>query len=226
MPEALTRVAGARTTWPRPHARTTITAECRRTANTAKDTTMLSLDLLRELLRELDDPDPKHREVPRDYDVPAARQRFQRLADALERRFGPSVSAGMGQDASFLGVIVVPAEATGTDLPLRVLISNFGPFVTAGTGSSLSLPGCEEGLSDEFVTWLDELCTELGCVYVPVELVKEPYDGPILLGDEALTEEFLAALAAASEEDEGEDEEEEEEDDLPPTWLDRYFDYM
>ncbi|MCL8013389.1 hypothetical protein [Streptomyces sp. AS02] len=187
---------------------------------------MLSPDRLRELLRELDDPDPKHLEVPRNYDVPAARQRFHQLADALERRFGPSVSAGMGQDASFLGVYEVPAEATGTDRALRVLISNFGPFVTAGTGDGLSLPGCEEGLSDEFVTWLDELCTELGCVYVPVELVKEPYDGPIALGDDALTEELLAALAAANEE-EGEGEgEEEEEDDLPPTWLDRYFAYM
>lgn len=161
---------------------------------------MLPLDRLRELLRELDDPDPKHLELPRGYDVQAARRRFQRLADALKRRFGPSVSAGMGQDASFLGVYSVPAEATGTDLPLQVAISNFGPFVTAGAGSSLSWLGCEEGLSDEFVTWLDELCTELGCVYVPVELVLEPYDGPNLQEDELYV--------------------------LPPTWLDRYFAYM
>lgn len=182
---------------------------------------MLSPDRLRELLRELDDPDPKHLEVPRDYDVPAARQRFHQLAGALKRRFGPSVSAGMGQDASFLGVFEVPTEATGTDRALRVLISNFGPFVTAGTGGGLRLPGCEEGLGDEFVTWLDEVCTELGCVYVPVELVKEPYDGPTLQEDEE-AEAVLAALAAES----GDEEEEEEEDDLPPTWLDRYFDYM
>jgi hypothetical protein len=186
---------------------------------------MLPPDRLRELLRELDDPDPDHREVPRGYDVPAARQRFQRFADALERRFGPSVSAVMGQDASFLGVFSVPAEATGTDRPLRMLMSNFGPFVTAGTGSALGLPGCEEGLSDEFVAWLDELCTELGCVYLPVGLAMEPYDGPTPLGDDEITGEILAALAAATT-DEEEEGEEEEEHDLPPTWLDRYFAYM
>ncbi|OUD03257.1 hypothetical protein [Streptomyces swartbergensis] len=182
---------------------------------------MLPLDRLRELLRELDDPDPEHREMPRDYDVPAARQRFRQFADAAERRFGPSVSAGMGQDSSFLGVVSVPAEATGTGRPLQMAISNFGPFVTAETGRRWGLPGCEEGLGDEFVTWLDELCTELGCVYVPIELLMEPYDGPTPLGDDEAGEAILAALAAASA-----DEGEEEEDDLPPAWYDRYFQYM
>ncbi|MGW7499018.1 hypothetical protein ACWGKA_32625 [Streptomyces luteogriseus] len=184
---------------------------------------MLPLDRLRKLLRELDDPDPEHREMPRNYDVPAARQRFRRFADALEGRFGPSVSAGMGQDSSFLGAASFPAEATGTGRPLWVLISNFGPFITAGTGRRWGLPGCEEGLDDEFVTWLDELCTELGCVYVPIELLMEPYDGPTSLGDDEAGEAVLAALAAASSADEGE---EEEEDDLPPAWYDRYFQYM
>ncbi|MFF7314785.1 hypothetical protein [Streptomyces sp. NPDC008137] len=184
---------------------------------------MLSLDRLRELLRELDDPDPAHREMPRDYDVPAARQRFRQFADAAERRFGPSVLADMGQDSSFLGVVSVPAEATGTGRPLRVAMSNFGPFVTAGTGLGLGMPGCEDGLDDEFLTWLDELCTELGCIHMPIELLMEPYAGPTALGDDEADEAILAALAASSADGE---EEEEEEDDLPPTWLDRYFQYM
>lgn len=183
---------------------------------------MLPPDRLRELLRELDDPDPDHREMPRDYDVPAARLRFRQFADALERRFGPSVSAGMGQDSSFLGAVSVPAEATGSGRSLWVLISNFGPFVTAGTGRAWGLPGCQEGLNDEFVAWLDELCEELGCIYVPIELVMEPYDGPTRLGDDEAGEATLAALAASSPDE----EEDDEEDDLPPAWYDRYFQYM
>ncbi|MFJ9796931.1 hypothetical protein [Streptomyces sp. NPDC101145] len=178
---------------------------------------MLPPDRLRALLREQDDP--AHLELPADYDVPAARARFARLADALRRRFGPSVTAGHGQDASFLGYVSVPAGASGADRPLWVLLSNFGPFVTAGTGDAWGVPGCEEGLSAPFVTWLDDLCGELGCVYVPVALLLEPYDGPSLEEDEE-AEAILAALAAQD------DEEAEEEDDLPPSWWDRYFQYM
>lgn len=182
---------------------------------------MLPPHRIRELLRELDDP--AHLEVPAHYDVPAARQRFARLADALERRFGPSVTVGGAQDASFYGHVSVPAPASGTDRPLWVLISNFGPFVTAGTGRDWGVPGCAEGIDDAFVAWLDELCTELACVYVPVELLLEPYDGPSRLEDEEIPEEALAALAAESG-DEGEEEEEEEE--LLLAWWDRYFQFM
>ncbi|MFI7019484.1 hypothetical protein [Streptomyces sp. NPDC050164] len=70
-------------------------------------------DRLRELLRELDDPE--HLELPRDHDLPAARERFDQLAAALERRFGSSVTAGRAQDASFHGFVTVPATATGAD---------------------------------------------------------------------------------------------------------------
>ncbi|MEW2634474.1 hypothetical protein AB0903_23255 [Streptomyces sp. NPDC048389] len=180
---------------------------------------MLSPDRARELLHELDDPG--HLELPEHHDLPAARQRFARLADALERRFGPSVTAGTVQDASFHGYVSVPAPAAGTERPLWVLLSNFGPFVTVGTGRDWGLPGCEEGLSDTFVTWLDELCTELGCVYVPVDLLLEPYDGPSPIGEEDFPEEVLATLAAQDG-----DEPEEEAEDPPPAWWDRYFQYM
>ncbi|MGX5209235.1 hypothetical protein ACWKT3_11105 [Streptomyces violaceus] len=125
-------------------------------------------------------------------------------------------------DASLYGFVLVPSAATGTDRHLSVLMSNFGPFVTAGMSKEWGwgLPGGAAGPGEEFVTWLDELCTEVGCIYVPAELVMEPYDGPTLREDEA-AEAVLAALAAASA-----DEEEEEEDDLPPAWYDRYFQYM
>lgn len=178
---------------------------------------MLPPDRLRALLREQDDP--AHLELPADYDVPAGRARFARLADALRRRFGPSVTAGHGQDASFLGYVSVPAAASGADRPLWVLLSNFGPFVTAGTGDAWGVPGCETGLDASFVSWLDDLCEELGCVYVPVGLLLEPYDGPSL-GEDEEAEAILAALAA----EDGDDPEEDEE--LPPSWWDRYFQYM
>ncbi|HEY8981944.1 MAG TPA: hypothetical protein VIU15_20460 [Streptomyces sp.] len=108
----------------------------------------------------------------------------------------------MVQDASFHGYVSVSTAAR----PLWVLMSNFGPFVTAGTGRDWGVAGCEEGLGEKFVVWLDALCTELGCVYVPVRLLLEPYDGPSSLADPAIP---------------GEEDEEE-----PLIWWDRYFQYM
>ncbi|MFM9445552.1 hypothetical protein [Streptomyces acidiscabies] len=87
-------------------------------------------------------------------------------------------------------------------------MSNFGPFVTAGTGRDRGVPGCAQGLSETFTAWLDGLCTELGCVYVPAELLLEPYDGPSPLEDGSLPGETP------------------DEEDLPPAWWDRYFPYV
>ncbi|GAA2609576.1 MULTISPECIES: hypothetical protein [Streptomyces] len=182
---------------------------------------MLSPDRIRDLLRELDDP--AHLELPEHYDIPAARQRFARLAEALGRRFGPSVTVGGAQDASFYGYVSVPAPASGTDRTLWVLISNFGPFVTTRTGRDWGVADCEEGLDDAFVAWLDELCTELSCVYVPVTLLLEPYDGPSQLEDEEIPEEILAALAAESGD---QDDDADEDEELPLAWWDRYFQFM
>ncbi|MDX3384635.1 hypothetical protein PV682_24665 [Streptomyces niveiscabiei] len=167
---------------------------------------MHSPDRLRALLRELDDPE--HLELPPDHDLPAARRRFERLGAALTERFGPSVSAGMTQDASYYGEVRVPAPATGTDRPLWVLMSNFGPFVTAGTGRDLGVPGCAEGLAEPFTAWLDGVCADLGCVYVPVGLLLEPYDGATRLED--------GEIPGAEPDDE----------ELPLAWWDRYFQYM
>ncbi|MFC8872928.1 hypothetical protein ACFUAC_35665 [Streptomyces sp. NPDC057148] len=179
---------------------------------------MLPPHRIRALLLELDDPG--HLQLPRTYDPVAARKRFAQLADALELRFGPSATVGRTQDASFYGYVSVPVPASGTDRPLWVLISNFGPFVTTGTGKDWGVPGCEEGIDAAFVAWLDELCTELGCVYVPVELLLQPYDGPSRLEDEEIPEEIATALAAESGDEEGGEEE------PPLAWWDRYFQFM
>ncbi|CAL9417700.1 hypothetical protein ACWDTQ_20265 [Streptomyces cellulosae] len=183
---------------------------------------MLPSHRLRALLREHDDP--AHLEAPFGHDVPAARRRFARLVEAMERRFGPSVTAGGVQDASLLGHVSVPAPASGTGRPLWVLVSNFGPFVTAGTGKDWGMPDSGEGIDAAFVAWLDRLCTQLDCVYVPVELLLEPYDGPAAIGDEEIPAEALAALTDESG-DQAVDADEAE-DELPTAWWDRYFQFM
>ncbi|RDD90239.1 hypothetical protein [Streptomyces parvulus] len=172
---------------------------------------MLHQHRIRELLRESDDP--SHLQVPARYDVTAARRRFADLTGALEQRFGPSVTAGGVQDASLYGYVSIPESAGEPGRPRWVLMSNFGPFVTAGQGTDWGTPGCERGLDTGFVTWLDELCAEIGCIFVPVGLLLEPYDGPTRLEDDDW---------------EGEDEEGEEGEDvsLPPAWWDRYFQFM
>ncbi|MGA5069321.1 hypothetical protein ACPB9E_37220 [Streptomyces exfoliatus] len=118
------------------------------------------------------------------------------------------------------GDITVPTEATGCERPMWVVLSNFGGFVTAGTGG-MGMPGSEQGLTDEFLGWLDGVCTEVGCVFVPVELLLEPYDGRSVL-EQMYAEPLLAALTA----EQGWDDDEDDEEDLPPVWFDRYFQYM
>ncbi|MFJ6630029.1 hypothetical protein ACIQMR_01305 [Streptomyces sp. NPDC091376] len=181
---------------------------------------MLPTDEIRALLREHDDPD--HLERPPHFDLVVGGKRFAGLVRALEGRFGPACTSGLTQDTSHYGGITVPTEVTGLERPLWVLLSNFGGFVTAGTGGE-GMPGSQQGLTEDFLTWLDGVCTDLGCVFVPVELLLEPYDGRSVL-EQMYAEPLLAALAAEQGwDDDGDDEDEE---DLPPVWFDRYFQYM
>ncbi|MGW7282866.1 hypothetical protein ACWGIV_32230 [Streptomyces sp. NPDC054844] len=176
------------------------------------------MDRIRELLTEHDDP--RQRERPRDFDPKASARRFARLTEALQRRFGPSCRAGLWQDASVYGSIVVPAEGAGPGGPVWVLLSNFGGFVRAVTGTDSDAPGAAgaKGLSDAFVTWLDEACTAAGCVFVPSALLLERYEGPTPThaDDDRI---FLEALEAAGYDVDGEEV-------TPPVWADRYFDYV
>ncbi|WP_128376653.1 hypothetical protein [Streptomyces cavernae] len=181
---------------------------------------MLPTDRIRALLREFDDP--QHLERPADFDLETSRNCFARLVSALEERFGPSCSSGLGQDASFYGVSEVRANTTGLGRPLRVTMSNFGSyFVTARMVAGEEVPSGEAGLTEEFVTWLDGVCTAAGCTFVPYELLREPYDGPSVLlaaGDVEVAAVLVAAGSAEAEED---DEELGKSD-----WRDRYFEYM
>jgi hypothetical protein len=181
---------------------------------------MLAIDQIRALLREHDDP--RHLERPADFDTAAALDCYTRLVSALEGRFGPSCSSGLGQDASFCGVIDVPADATGLGLSMGVAMSNFGNyFVTASMGVGEAVPSGETYPPEEFVTWLDGVCTAMGCTFVPTELLREPYDGPSVL-PAALDLELAAVLVAA-----GLAEAEDDDEELGKSyWHDRYFEYM
>ncbi|MEU4272859.1 hypothetical protein [Streptomyces sp. NPDC026092] len=182
---------------------------------------MLPMDRIRALLLEHDDP--RHLERPADFDLDSSRDSFARLVSALKERFGPSCSDGLAQDASFYGVIDVPADVTGLGRPMRVVMSNFGGyFVTARLLVGEETPSGEAALTEEFVTWLDGVCTAAGCTFVPAELLCESYDGPTVL-EAHRDAELLAALVAAGEVAEDEDAEGEV---GKADWHDRYFEYM
>ncbi|MCX4824608.1 hypothetical protein OG883_33080 [Streptomyces sp. NBC_01142] len=106
---------------------------------------MLPTDEIRALLREHDDP--HHLERPPTFELVTSRDRFAGLVHALEERFGPACSSALSQDSSTYGGITVPADVSGLDRPLWVLLSNFGGFITAGTGDGEGMPGSEEGLT-------------------------------------------------------------------------------
>ncbi|MFM9696664.1 hypothetical protein [Streptomyces europaeiscabiei] len=190
---------------------------------------MLPMDRIRTLLRECDDP--HHLERPRDFDPKTSADRFADLTRAVGERFGPSCRSGLHQDSSAYGRISVPVEATGLGLPLRVTLSNFGHFVIAETGD-WSQPDPARGLTEDVVTWLDEVCAAAGCVFVPVTLLQEPYDGPSLPAGPEIPAETWAALSDLGEDD-GEDDGAgmgadvgEDEAEPPPVWAERYFTYM
>ncbi|MFI9286487.1 hypothetical protein [Streptomyces werraensis] len=44
--------------------------------------------------------------------------------------------------------------------------------------SGWDAPGAATDLPAEYVTWLDAVCAAAGCVFVPLDLLLEPYDGP------------------------------------------------
>ncbi|MEV4940709.1 hypothetical protein [Streptomyces zaomyceticus] len=183
---------------------------------------MLPLDQIRQLLLEHDDP--RHLERPANFDLDTSRECFARLVSALEERFGPSCASGLAQDASFYGAIDVPADATGFGRPLRAAMSNFGSYyVTARVVADEGAPSGEAALTQEFVTWFDDVCQAAGCTFVPAELLREPYDGPSFL-EAHRDKELIAALAAAGEVTD--DEDEDESDVGVAYWNDRYFEYM
>ncbi|CAM5439308.1 hypothetical protein STENM36S_04398 [Streptomyces tendae] len=188
---------------------------------------MLPLVEIRTLLREHDDP--RHRERPRDFDPEVAARRFALLTGRAQAASGRPAGRGCTR---------TPARADGSGPPRTapvppgvwwVELSNFGGFVTAGMGTDWTADSAA-GLSGEFVTWLDEVCTAAGCVFVPLDVLLEPYDGPTptLVDEDRAFARTLAALGHDSHDSrDGHDSEDGEDgEEVLPVRADRYFDYV
>ncbi|MEU1185783.1 hypothetical protein ABZ464_50895 [Streptomyces sp. NPDC005820] len=154
------------------------------------------------LLKDLDDPD--HTEVPRHYDHAEARARFDKLAARLEQQFHCICSVDRGvQDASHHGTIVIPAAATASGDRITITVSNFGNLVAMTLGNPGSYAEDEERLLFESTDRrrVDDELEALRYVAVSEHLLHERYDG---VGN-------LAARHPRKH---------------PPTWWDRFFDYL
>lgn len=155
---------------------------------------------IRALLRELDDSD--HLEFPRGYDHDAVRARFNQLAAGLGQRFQCACAVDRDvQDASHHGRIDIPAGATASRKHITVTVSNFGDLAAIALGNPGSYSEEEEielFNSDDRHRVEDELDT-LHYIAVSEHLLWTAYDG-------------VNDLASPTGH--------------PPTWWNRFFDYL
>jgi hypothetical protein len=174
---------------------------------------------LKSRLRELDDP--ARLEFPRDYDYEATRTRFMLLVEKLERAFGCRCRTDLQvQDASHHADAVIPKNSTTSDYPIWVRMSNFGSLVTAGADDHHQ--GLREScriIRAEDVMLIDAACSSIGCTFVSLDVLLEPYEGPTAL-EEGIPDWILNQI-----EDSNPDSEEDEED-TTGLWFSRFFDYM
>lgn len=154
------------------------------------------------ILRELDEPDQW--EYPHDFDGPASRARFERLAARLDLRFACSCGVDRQvQDASHLGTIVIPPSATSAPDHLTITVSNFGGLAAATLGNPGSYDEDEERAffpRPDRKRIEDEL-EALGYLLVSEHPLWTKYNG--ISGFDALYPP-----------------------DRPPAWWDRFFDYL
>ena len=177
---------------------------------------MLPVEQLRLRLQELDDPE--RLEFPRDYDQPLTQSTFTRLTAALQDVFdGARGADGQAQDASYHADVTVPAATTAGGHPIWVRMSNFGSLVTAGVDGNLRLEKSRELMSEEDIELIDQACSSARCVFVPLGVLLERYEGPTSL-EEGIPDELL-------EQHEDDTDENENEGELG-LWFNRFFDYM
>ncbi len=154
------------------------------------------------MLRELDEPD--HWETPHDFDSQTSRTRFELLAARLDQRFDCSCDVDRHvQDASHLGRIVIPASATSGPDHLTVTVSNFGGLVAVTLGNPGSYDEAEEQalFSPEDRRRVEDELETLGYLLVSEHPLWTKYTG--ISGFDALYPP-----------------------DRPPSWWDRFFDYL
>lgn len=124
-----------------------------------------------DLLRRHDDP--THWDLPDNFDYESARARVEKFAAALASAFGFLRRLGSGQhleletgsliqDASFHSQILIPIPQPG------IRFSNFGDMVSVWD---------EKSVSPELLQTIRNLCDQLGYVYVPEDILKQPYTG-------------------------------------------------
>jgi hypothetical protein len=116
-------------------------------------------------------------DFPRDFDKAAAQARFDRLGERLTETFGEPLTWGRGpqQDAAYFGEIEIPASATRTrakktraGCALHVRVSNFADLATYTSGR----------IDVEDRRRIEQALADTGYVYVPGEVLDEPYEGP------------------------------------------------
>jgi hypothetical protein len=156
------------------------------------------------LLHEHDDPD--RLEQPAGFQYDREQARFASLVTELEHRFTCSCEAEAGlwvQDASYLGQLTIPTDATASKVPIFVRVSNFGHLALVG----VARPGCYDDretlalIAPEDLRQVIDAITYLGYVPLFEDVLNERYDGM----SEALKRSFST---------------------YPATWFTRYFDYL
>lgn len=125
----------------------------------------LRMDYL-ELLRRHDHP--THWEYPPGFDYRTATERFARFVEELSARLGVALRAETGshiQDASFHSQVFVPLPR---DRHALIRFSNFGDMATISD---------DEPVPEPTMAAVVELLGKQGYVYVPAEVLAEPYTG-------------------------------------------------
>jgi hypothetical protein len=130
---------------------------------------------LLKLMKDLDRaPQPRHRENPDGFDYREARKRFLAFVPALNAALGVACEVtpeDRVQDCSFHGEIVLPSEVVidwDPTILTALRFSNFGNFVAVVS---------EVNVRRNQLPLIGSTLAEYGYVYVPDEVLEEPYDG-------------------------------------------------
>ena len=158
--------------------------------------TLLSAPETMRLLRSLDDPDPRHTEVPANFRRRTEHRRFKLLAEAIDEEFSCSCEHDdRMEDTAELGRIEIPEAVL--DSPARVVmsISNFGRMTIVALENPAAWSDAETAelmaVSDR--TRIEDALGRLGYIHVSEDPLDDPYDGEL---------------------------------DWPSTWRDRFFEYI
>jgi len=99
--------------------------------------------------------------------------KFNDFVKALERRLSCALPDKENcidiQDASFHGMVFLPYEFLTEEYRASVRVSNFGNFAT--------VYDADEVVQPRILAIIKELLAEFGYIYIPTEMLNEPYTG-------------------------------------------------